>query len=132
VLYWALAIASIYLAYRNWRADTAECIKKTAHAAEQEREDVAAARQSGGQSGLDPSRLIFIDETGASTKMARLRGRAVKGERCVSSVPFGHWKTTTFTAGFSNLDAAPVFALSGLAAAQKCDVKAVGVVLGGG
>jgi transposase len=43
--------------------------------------------------------LIFIDETGASTKMARLRGRAGKGERCVASVPFGHWKTTTFTAG---------------------------------
>lgn len=30
--------------------------------------------------------------------MARLRGRALKGERCRASVPFGHWKTTTFTA----------------------------------
>ena len=52
-----------------------------------------------GQLDLDPSRLIFIDETSASTKMARLRGRAKKGERCRASVPHGHWKTTTFTAG---------------------------------
>jgi transposase len=49
------------------------------------------------QPELDPSRLVFIDETGASTKMARLRGRARRGERCRSPVPHGHWKTTTFT-----------------------------------
>ena len=29
--------------------------------------------------------------------MARLRGRARKGERCRASLPHGHWKTTTFT-----------------------------------
>jgi transposase len=29
--------------------------------------------------------------------MARLRGRALKGERCRAAVPHGHWKTTTFT-----------------------------------
>ena len=42
---------------------------------------------------------MFIDETGASTKMARLRGRSPRGERCRASIPHGHWKTTTFTAG---------------------------------
>ncbi|MGI8724086.1 MAG: transposase [Methyloceanibacter sp.] len=52
-----------------------------------------------GQLDLDPERLIFIDETGASTRMARLRGRARKGERCRASIPHGHCKTTTFTAG---------------------------------
>ena len=31
--------------------------------------------------------------------MARLRGRSLRGERCRASVPHGHWKTTTFTAG---------------------------------
>lgn len=46
---------------------------------------------------LDPARLVFIDETGLSTKMSRLRGRALCGERCRSAVPHGHWKTTTFT-----------------------------------
>ena len=50
-----------------------------------------------GQLDLDPERLVFIDETGASTKMARLRGRAPRGERCRAPVPHGHWKTTTFT-----------------------------------
>lgn len=49
------------------------------------------------QPDLDPERLVFIDETGASTKMARLRGRAPKGERCRAPIPHGHWKTTTFT-----------------------------------
>jgi transposase len=62
---------------------------------------VKAAREAWfeGQLDLDPKRLIFIDETSASTKMARLCGRAPKGERCLASVPHGHWKTTTFTAG---------------------------------
>jgi hypothetical protein len=49
------------------------------------------------QPDLDPEHLVFIDETGASTKMARLRGRAKRGQRCRSSIPHGHWKTTTFT-----------------------------------
>ena len=52
-----------------------------------------------GQLDLDPAKLIFIDETGASTKMARLRGRAKCGQRCRAAIPHGHWKTTTFTAG---------------------------------
>jgi transposase len=43
--------------------------------------------------------LVFVDETGLTTKMARLRGRARKGRRCRAAVPHGHWKTTTFTAG---------------------------------
>jgi transposase len=40
---------------------------------------------------------VFIDETGASTKMARLYGRAPRGHRCRAPIPHGHWKTTTFT-----------------------------------
>jgi transposase len=70
-------------------------------AAEQDRPDVAAARMrwANDQAKLDPERLIFIDETGASTNMARLRGRAPRGERLVGKVPHGHWKTTTFVAG---------------------------------
>lgn len=40
---------------------------------------------------------MFLDETGATTKMARLRGRARRGLRCRSPIPHGHWKTTTFT-----------------------------------
>lgn len=50
------------------------------------------------QLGLDPARLVFIDETWAKTNMTRLRGRAPLGERLVEKVPHGHWKTTTLIA----------------------------------
>jgi hypothetical protein len=75
--------------------------KKTAHAAEQDRPDILERREAWfeGQLDLDPARLVFIDETGASTTMARLRGRAPKGERLRAGIPKGHWKTTTFVAG---------------------------------
>ena len=42
---------------------------------------------------------MFLDETGATTKMTRLRGRAPRGQRLLAKVPHGHWKTTTFLAG---------------------------------
>lgn len=42
---------------------------------------------------------MFIDETWASTNMARRYGRAPKGQRLRASIPHGHWKTTTFVAG---------------------------------
>jgi transposase len=48
--------------------------------------------------GLDPAKLVFIDETWATTNMTRLRGRAPIGERLVDKVPHGHWKTTTLIA----------------------------------
>jgi len=48
---------------------------------------------------LEPERLVFIDETGTTTKMTRLRGRCPKGQRLLSKAPFGHWKTQTFIAG---------------------------------
>ena len=60
------------------------------------------------QGRIDPERLVFIDETGTSTNMARLRGRAPRGERLVGKIPHGHWKTTTFVAGLrSNALTAP-------------------------
>ena len=52
-----------------------------------------------GQPDLDSERLVFIDETWASTNMARRYGRAPKGERLRAGIPHGHWKTTTFVAG---------------------------------
>ena len=49
--------------------------------------------------GKQRGRLVFIDETGTTTKMTRLRGRSMKGERLNSKAPFGHWGTQTFVAG---------------------------------
>ena len=51
------------------------------------------------QPALDPERLVFVDESWASTNMARIHGRCPRGERLRMSVPHGHWKTTTFIAG---------------------------------
>jgi transposase len=48
---------------------------------------------------MPAKRLVFIDETGASTKMTRQRGRAPCGKRLVAKIPHGHWRTTTFVAG---------------------------------
>jgi transposase len=50
------------------------------------------------QPPLDPEKLVFIDETWASTNMARRYGRCPRGQRLVCPVPYGHWKTTTFVA----------------------------------
>jgi transposase len=75
--------------------------KKTAHASEQSRPDIIKRREDwfDSQLDLDPEKLVFIDETWATTNMARKCGRASKGERLRASVPHGHWKTTTFVAG---------------------------------
>ena len=50
------------------------------------------------QDRIDPSRLVFIDETWTKTNMAPLRGWAPRGERIKAKVPHGHWKTMTFLA----------------------------------
>jgi hypothetical protein len=78
----------------------ASALKKIVHASEPERPDVAEARAAwkAEQPALDPARLVFLDETGTSTNMARLRGRAKPGSRVVGRVPWGHWKTMTFLA----------------------------------
>src|SRR5580704_15808863 len=75
-------------------------LKKSLRAAEQERADVARARRRWRreQGMLDSTRLVFIDETAANTKMVRLSGRCPRGERLVGRVPHGHWKTITFVA----------------------------------
>lgn len=61
--------------------------KKTAHATEQDSPDVLKRREEwlDGQLDLDTERLVFIDETWASTNMARLHGRCRRGERLRSS-----------------------------------------------
>ena len=63
----------------------------------QTREEWTGVRQP--KMRLEPHRLVFLDETGTTTKMTRLRGRCLKGQRLLSKAPFGHWKTQTFIAG---------------------------------
>jgi transposase len=74
--------------------------KKTVHASEQDRPDVARRRAQWRryQGRIDPARLVFIDETWTKTNMAPLRGWAPCGVRLPAKVPWGHWNTTTFIA----------------------------------
>ena len=75
-------------------------VKKTLHAAEQSRPDVAGKRRHWHQRLADvpAGRLVFIDESGAHTKFTRLYGRCPVGERLVCAVPHGHYQTTTMIA----------------------------------
>ena len=47
---------------------------------------------------MNPARLVFIDETWATTNMTRRCGRCPRGQRLVAAIPHGHWKTSTFVA----------------------------------
>jgi transposase len=74
--------------------------KKSRRAAEQDRPELKAERAAWRQefAAVDPTRLVFVDETGASTAMDRTHGRAPSGVRVDGPVPHGHWKVVTLTA----------------------------------
>ena len=74
--------------------------KKSLHAAEQHRPDIAArhGRWRRHQHRIDPTRLVFVDEIWAKTNMTRTHGRAPRGQRLAARVPHWHWKTETFLA----------------------------------
>ena len=84
--------------WRHW--DCRE--KKSTRAAEQDRPDVAEARDHWFEELIaacegDLTRLIYLDEFGVQTNMARTHGRALVGHRCVCDLPAGHWKQLTIT-----------------------------------
>lgn len=56
------------------------------------------ARWKAHQGRVDPSRLVFIDETWTTTDMAPLRGWSARGKRLIGKAPHGHWRTLTFLA----------------------------------
>jgi transposase len=83
---------------------TAIASKKTLLASEQDRPGIKGGREEWTATRqphmrLEPHRLVFIDETGTTTKMTRLRGRCLRGQRLRSKAPFGHWRRETFVAG---------------------------------
>ncbi len=76
----------------DWLRTNKITYKKTAHASEQRRSDLKVARsrwhkrQNWVRHHLHLlNRIVFIDETGLNTKMARLRGRSAKGQRLIAS-----------------------------------------------
>ena len=70
---------------------------KALRAAEQGREDLAAARAAwrAELAGLDPRRLVFLDEGGIDTRMTRGWARAPRGRRATGTVPHGRWERLT-------------------------------------
>ena len=98
-----LAARGVKVSYGSvWRFFEFEGIsfKKTVHASEQDRPDVARrrVRWKTHQGKLDPTRLVFIDETWAKTNMTRRQGRCARGRRLAAKVPHGRWRTLTFLA----------------------------------
>src|SRR5579872_4260084 len=76
--------------------------KKTVHASEQDRPDVAERREAWRRAQKDlGGRLIFLDETWTTTAMTRRYAWADVGARAIGDAPNGHWKTTTFLAGLT-------------------------------
>jgi transposase len=88
--------------------------KKTVYADEQKRPDVQRQRQEFQQelATLDPHHLVFVDETGTTTAMARLYGRAPQGERVRGSVP-GQWNSMTLISGMRLGEVIAPFAFAG-------------------
>jgi transposase len=74
--------------------------KKVFRADERNRPDVQRKRRAFRRrvAALEPSRLVFVDEMGATTAMARTYGRAPKGQRVYGSVP-GRWESLTLICG---------------------------------
>jgi hypothetical protein len=86
----------------RWLIRNGYRVKKTLRASEQDRPDVKTARAEWTTTRpprrrLEP--LVFLDATGTTTKMTRLRGHCPKGQRLRCKAPFGHWMTPTFVAG---------------------------------
>jgi transposase len=64
------------------------------------------------QPWVDATKLVFVDETWASTNLTRRYGRAPQGARLVEPIPHGHWKVTTLVAALRS---------DGLVAPMVCD-----------
>jgi transposase len=77
--------------------------KKSLHAQEQDAAAIQARRQAwwAAVSQIDPQRLVFQDESGATTEMTRRYGRAPGGERVAEGTPAGHWRTLTLLSAMS-------------------------------
>jgi len=77
--------------------------KKSLHASERDTEANRLKRQQFIERirATPPERLIFLDESGVTTSMTRLRGRCLGGRRIHEATPGGHWKVMTILGAMS-------------------------------
>src|SRR5262245_51950102 len=66
-------------------------------------------------------RLVFIDETGTTIKMTRLRGRLPQGQLLHSMSPFGRRQTQTLIAALTATGLTAPFVVDGSLYRQICD-----------
>jgi transposase len=71
--------------------------KKSLHAQERDSEANRKRREEflAAIATIPLEKLIFLDESGVTTQMTRLWGRAPKGERIAEATPGSHWKVLT-------------------------------------
>src|SRR5438270_11671490 len=104
---------------RGWRPSGAQSIswtspsKKTVHADEQRRADVATQRRQW-RAWLplrDAGRYVFLDECGVTTDLLRRYGRSPRGTRLHDHTPCSHWEAHTVIAALrgEGLGASAVF-----------------------
>jgi transposase len=77
--------------------------KKSLHASERDTEANLRQRQEfvARLSTIAPQQLIFLDESGVTTSMTRLRARCLGGRRIHEATPGGHWKIMTILGAMS-------------------------------
>jgi transposase len=63
--------------------------------------------------GVDPARLVFVDECGTHTSMTRRKARAARGERARGAVPRNRGPVTTLLARVSLAGMAPAMTVEG-------------------
>jgi transposase len=78
-------------------ASQADGEKKTLRAAEQEQPEIASEREAFRQqmNARPAERLVFLDESGGTTKKAQTHARAPRGQRAYGSIPLGSWQRLT-------------------------------------
>jgi transposase len=75
--------------------------KKSLHAAERDTAENLIRRQEflAAIAEVEPEHLVFLDESGLTTSMTRLYGRAPAGVRIQEATPESHWSVVTLIAG---------------------------------
>jgi len=78
-------------------------VKKSLHAQERDTAANQKRREEFAEKlrAISPERLVFLDESGVTTQMTRLWGRAERGQRIAEATPQGHWKVLTIMGAIS-------------------------------
>lgn len=105
---------SIMTIFRVLRRHLITRKKKTQHAEERDTPRVQKQRRAfcKKMATVAPEHLVFVDETGATTAMARTYGRAPVGERVQAAAP-GIWKNVTLLSGLRTSGIVAPMALPG-------------------